>query len=197
MYWTQNILAFWGKSWCVTVCILIKKCDWAVVCYGWETSLSLYMWKGWRLTSNASMYENEPWVNLSLYWCSYSAISACVPQNKYKENTGKDAGPSQLPIWPKRENSRWECGYRLVFTFCWYLWWYLFLVVSASFLPVPPLFLRQGRRHTDNTGDCFSWAGVKTENQPNLHIELCLQVLGIITAYVEKVVEICFLWVIW
>lgn len=52
---------------------------------------------------------------------------------------------------------------RILFTFCWYLWWYLLLVVPAPFLPVPPLLLRQGRRHTDQTGDCLSWAGFRPD----------------------------------
>lgn len=55
-------------------------------------------------------------------------------------------------------------GSRLgLFTFSRYLWRYLHLVVFAPLLSVPPLFLWQGRRHADQTGDRLSWAGLKTD----------------------------------
>lgn len=60
---------------------------------------------------------------------------------------------------------RCECTQRLLFTFCWYLWWYLLLVVSASLLPVPPLLLRQSRRHADQAGDRLPWAGWRSDFQ--------------------------------
>lgn len=50
-------------------------------------------------------------------------------------------------------------------TFCWYLRWDFFLVISAPFLSVSSLLLRQGRRHADRTGDGFSWATVKKTKQ--------------------------------
>lgn len=58
------------------------------------------------------------------------------------------------------------CGYTQLwhlFTFGWYLWRDLHLVVFAPLLPVPPLFFRQGRRHTDQTGDRLAGAGLKTD----------------------------------
>lgn len=65
----------------------------------------------------------------------------------------------------KRLLCRCDCTERLLFTFCWYLWWYLLLVISAPLLPVPPLLLRQSRRHADQAGDRLPWARSRPDFQ--------------------------------
>lgn len=59
----------------------------------------------------------------------------------------------------------WAWDQKLSCTFHWYLWGHLLLVLSAPFLPVPPLLFGQSRRHTDQTGDSLTWAKSRTDYQ--------------------------------